>query len=123
VAAAAPAVATAVAVPALAPAPAPVAQAEPVRPTPAVAVTVGRGGLAQIERVLASAGVDVAHLYAQYGMRTGEGGPFIPVGRGQHPDNSLSPEKLAALHALVKALPVSAPLGSYEIGSHFGVRG
>jgi murein DD-endopeptidase MepM/ murein hydrolase activator NlpD len=35
----------------------------------------------------------------------------------------LSPEKVAALHALVKALPVSAPLESYEIGSSFGVRG
>ena len=102
-------------------APAAVARAAPVQATPAVAVS--RGGLAQVERVLASAGVDVARLYAQYGMRTGEGGPFIAAPRGQRPDASLSPEKLAALHALVKALPVSAPLGSYEIGSGFGVRG
>ena len=100
--------------------PRPVAEAQPA---PTAAVAVGRGGLAQFERVLASAGVDVAHMYAQYGMRTGEGGPFIAAPRGQHPDTSLSPEKVAALHALVKALPVSAPLESYEIGSNFGVRG
>jgi murein DD-endopeptidase MepM/ murein hydrolase activator NlpD len=91
-------------------------------PAPAVAA-VRSGGLAQFERVLASAGVDVAHLFAQYGVRSGEGGPFIPAPRGQHPDTTLSPEKLAALHSLVKVLPVSAPLLAYEIGSPFGVRG
>jgi murein DD-endopeptidase MepM/ murein hydrolase activator NlpD len=90
---------------------------------PAPTVAVARGGLAQFERVLASAGVDVGHLFAQYGMRTGEGGPFIPAPRGVHPDTTLSPEKLAALSLLVKVLPVSAPLASYEVGSPFGVRG
>jgi murein DD-endopeptidase MepM/ murein hydrolase activator NlpD len=81
-------------------------------------------GLAELERVLGSAGVDVAHLFSQYGLRSGVGGPFVPVGRGQTPDaNALSPEKLAALHNLVKSLPVSAPLEGYELGSPFGVRG
>ena len=48
--------------------------------------------------MLASAGVDVPHLFAQYGMRTGEGGPFIPAPRGAAvPDTTLTPEKLAAL--------------------------
>src|SRR4029077_13409968 len=115
--------------PALPAAPAPqtavqpaIAAAPPARAAPAVAV--GHGSLAQFERVLASAGVDVPHLFAQYGMRTGEGGPFIPAPRGAvAPDTSLTPEKLAALNRIVKALPVSAPLQSYEIGSGFGVRG
>jgi murein DD-endopeptidase MepM/ murein hydrolase activator NlpD len=98
-----------------------VAGAPPARAAPAVAV--GRGGLAQFERVLASAGVDVPHLFAQYGMRTGEGGPFIPAPRGAVADTSLTPEKLAALGRIVKALPVTAPLQGYEIGSGFGVRG
>jgi murein DD-endopeptidase MepM/ murein hydrolase activator NlpD len=75
--------------------------------------------------VLGGAGVNVAHLFSQYGLRTGEGGPFIPAPRGQAPEaaNSLTPEKLAALRTMVKSLPVSAPLESYEIGSVFGVRG
>ena len=81
-------------------------------------------GLAQVERVLGSAGVDVAHLFSQYGLRTGEGGPFIPVARGDHPEaNALSAEKIAALRNMFKTLPISAPIESYEIGSPFGVRG
>ncbi|HEX3536612.1 MAG TPA: peptidoglycan DD-metalloendopeptidase family protein [Stellaceae bacterium] len=103
------------------------AEATP-QPQPVVASApashVAVGGLAQLERVLGTAGVDVAHLFSQYGLRTGEGGPFVPVGRGPHPDaNTLSPEKIAALRNLVKSLPVSAPLESYDVGSPFGVRG
>ncbi len=96
---------------------------EPARATPPVAVAGGARGLAQVERVLASAGVDVAHLFAQYGVRTGQGGPFIPAPRGTHSEPTMSPEKLAALSRLVKVLPVAAPLQSYEVGSSFGVRG
>ena len=103
---------------------APATATAPQAAAPAAAIVGARsGGLAQFERVLGSAGVDVAHLFAQYGVRTGEGGPFIPAPRGQVRDTTLSPEKLAALHSLIKALPVSAPLVSYELGSPFGVRG
>lgn len=101
----------------------PHAQAAPAvavaRPAPAVAVASGK--LGQFERVLASAGVDVTHLFAQYGMRTGIGGPFVPVPRGGPP--TLSSEQLSALQRLVSALPVSAPLAGYRVGSPFGVRG
>lgn len=89
---------------------------------PVAAAPVDRGAFAQIERVLASAGVDVKRMFAQLGVNHGEGGPFIPVSAGQNAA-AMSPEKVAALHALVKALPVSAPLESYELGSPFGVRG
>ncbi len=108
--------------PVAAPVATPPAQVAPAAPVAAVASARG-GGIAQFERVLASAGVDVAHLFSQYGMRTGEGGPFIPAPRGQHPDTTLSAEKIAALHNLAKVLPVSAPLQSYDVGSPFGVRG
>jgi murein DD-endopeptidase MepM/ murein hydrolase activator NlpD len=95
-----------------------------VKPAATAAVAgIGRSGVAQFERVLASAGVDVAHLFAQYGMRTGEGGPYIPAPRGAHADTTLGPEKIAALARLVQVLPVSAPLQSYQLGSPFGVRG
>jgi murein DD-endopeptidase MepM/ murein hydrolase activator NlpD len=88
----------------------------------AAAVAIS-GGLTQFERVLASTGVDVGHLFAQYGVRTGEGGPFIPASRGKYADTTLSADKLAAISRLVNVLPVSAPLASYQIGSPFGVRG
>jgi murein DD-endopeptidase MepM/ murein hydrolase activator NlpD len=111
---------------ALAVMPAPATMAAPLV-APAVASSETRlasGGLAQLERVLGSAGVDVVHLFSQYGLRTGEGGPFIPVARGQHLDAvALGADKIAALRNLVKALPVLAPLQEYKIGSPFGVRG
>jgi len=89
----------------------------------APAVAVDRGAFSQIERVLASAGVDVKHMFAQLGVNRGEGGPFIPPPAGQAAAATISPEKLAALRTLVKTLPVTAPLESYELGSPFGVRG
>jgi murein DD-endopeptidase MepM/ murein hydrolase activator NlpD len=105
-------------------APAPAVQSAPAAPAQATpAVAVHQDGLAQVERVLASAGIDVGRLFSQYGVRTGEGGPFIPAPRGARPDTAMSAEELAALGRLAKALPVSAPLRSYRIGSGFGVRG
>jgi murein DD-endopeptidase MepM/ murein hydrolase activator NlpD len=84
---------------------------------------VGHGAIDHFARVLASAGVDVRHLFAEFGVNKGEGGPFIPVARGQPAERALSPEKLAALRAMVKVLPVTAPLEAYEVSSPFGVRG
>jgi murein DD-endopeptidase MepM/ murein hydrolase activator NlpD len=52
-----------------------------------------------------------------------EGGPFVPP-----PDASAaksddaSAEKLAAIEALSKTLPIAAPLAHYELGSRFGPR-
>src|SRR5262249_33728097 len=89
---------------------------------PAVAA-VDRGAFAQVERVLASAGVDVKRMFAQFGAQRGLGGPFIAPPAGQNAGGTVSPEKAAALRSLIKTLPVSAPLESYELGSPFGVRG
>ncbi|HVC53758.1 MAG TPA: peptidoglycan DD-metalloendopeptidase family protein [Stellaceae bacterium] len=106
-----------------APAPAPIPARPEVR-TAAIVVprAAGRGTVGQVERVLASAGVDVAHLFSQFGVTRGEGGPFVPVPRGGLPPSALTPQKLAALRIMMKSLPVSAPLTSYRIGSPFGIR-
>jgi murein DD-endopeptidase MepM/ murein hydrolase activator NlpD len=90
--------------------------------SPAAVPAVAHRGITQFERVLASAGIDVKSLFSQYGVRSGLGGPYIPNPRGSQPE-TLSAEKLAALSRMVKSLPVSAPLHSYQIGSRFGVRG
>ncbi|MFZ2006556.1 MAG: M23 family metallopeptidase, partial [Stellaceae bacterium] len=84
-------------------------------------VVVAHGAVDQFARVLASAGVDVRHLFAEFGVNRDEGGPFIPASAGATA-NTLSPEKLAALRAMMKTLPVSAPLPEYRITSPFGVR-
>jgi murein DD-endopeptidase MepM/ murein hydrolase activator NlpD len=106
---------------------APAAEAPRTAAAPAVATqavpAVDRGAVAQIERVLASTGVDVKRMFAQLGVERGLGGPFIPSAAGQNVPATMSPEKAAALRNLIKALPVSAPLESYELGSPFGVRG
>src|SRR5205823_10928275 len=99
----------------------PAASTAPRAAAPAVAA-VDRGAFAQIERVLASTGVDVKHMFAQLGVERGLGGPFIAPPAGQTAA-TMSPEKTAALRNLIKTLPVTAPLESYELGSPFGVRG
>src|ERR1041384_4100997 len=103
---------------------APLPSARPPRrpPAPAAVPAVVHSRLAQVERVLASAGVDVKNLFSQFGVNSGLGGPYIPNPHGTTPE-TLSTEKLIALSRLVKSLPVAAPLHSYEIGSRFGVRG
>lgn len=89
---------------------------------PAAVPAVAHSGIAQVERVLASAGVDVKNLFSQYGVNHGLGGPYIPNPRRSTPE-PMSAERLAGLSRMVKSLPVAAPLHSYEIGSRFGVRG
>jgi len=113
--------ATAAVAPAAAPATAAIAPAPAHATAPVAVATVDRGAFAQVERVLASTGVDVRHLFAQLGVSGGLGGPMVPVPPGGVP--TLSAEKLAALSRLVNVLPVSAPLATYRVGSPFGVRG
>jgi murein DD-endopeptidase MepM/ murein hydrolase activator NlpD len=104
------------------------AAAPPAEPRPAAApaaAAIPRGirvPLGQIEHVLSSAGIDVARLFSQFGVSRGEGGPFVPAARGQPAAAILPPDKIAALRAMMKALPVAAPLSSFEIGSPFGER-
>jgi murein DD-endopeptidase MepM/ murein hydrolase activator NlpD len=102
-------------------APVPQPQPQPAA-APRAVPAVAQGGISQVERVLASAGVDVKNLFSQFGVSRGLGGPYIPNPRGTTPE-TLSPERLAALSRMVKSLPVAAPLHSYQIGSRFGVRG
>jgi murein DD-endopeptidase MepM/ murein hydrolase activator NlpD len=101
------------------------ATAQPVTATapPIAAVanepSVAHGAVDQFARVLASAGVDVRHLFAEFGANRDAGGPFVPVPRGQTVTTGLSPERLAAM---IKSLPVAAPLTNFEVSSPFGVR-
>jgi len=108
----------------VAPPPAAAAQATAAAPPAAgePKVAVAHGAIEQFARVLASAGVDVRHLFSEFGVNRDAGGPFIPAPRGATAPETLSPEKLAALRAMVKTLPVSAPLAEYRITSPFGVR-
>lgn len=98
------------------------APARPVRATTVALVTRHPGPIDDVEHVLAAAGVDVSRLFSQFGVSRGEGGPYVPVPRGGVPPSTLTPGKLAALRAMVRTLPVSAPLDDYTIASPFGAR-
>jgi murein DD-endopeptidase MepM/ murein hydrolase activator NlpD len=87
------------------------------------AANIAPTDVAAVERALRSAGVNVARIMAQLGTGHAEGGPFVPPPKADSADaQGASPEKLAAIEAMAKTLPISAPLTSYEIGSPFGPR-
>ena len=80
---------------------------------------VAHGAVDQFARVLASAGVDVRNLFADFGVNRDEGGPFVPAGAA--PRDPLTTEKLAGLQAMVKTLPVAVPMEG-RVTSPFGER-
>jgi murein DD-endopeptidase MepM/ murein hydrolase activator NlpD len=92
-------------------------------PSEAGIADLAMNGVAAFEHALRSAGVDVTRILSKFGAAPAEGGPFVPPPKGNlAAANAVSPEKLAALEALEKTLPVSAPLAHYDIGSPFGPR-
>ena len=105
------------------------AEREPASAEPRVTLVLpspahqpARRGLNDVERVLASTGLDVERLLAKFGTRSAEGGPFVPPPKGGKLPDQIGTQKLLALQSLAKALPISAPLGSYQLRSGFGIR-
>jgi murein DD-endopeptidase MepM/ murein hydrolase activator NlpD len=94
---------------------------DPRRGTGAGVMALGRRGVSELEHVLASAGVDVGRLFSQFGVSRGEGGPFVPPRKGDA-EPEASHDKLAALHGLIKSLPLATPLEEYQLESGFGAR-
>jgi murein DD-endopeptidase MepM/ murein hydrolase activator NlpD len=100
---------------------APENSAEPQRRTGGIA-ELARRGIGEFERVLASAGVNVARLFSQFGVNHPEGGPFLPPPRADQPLGGIVPARLTGIRGLAKALPLSAPVENYQVGSRFGPR-
>lgn len=86
-----------------------------------------------LEGALATSGLDVDRLKRrlEVGYSAGQGGPLIPVRAPQRPtarSASLRPlleadlGRLRAMHTLVRALPLVAPMDHYTITSEFGQR-
>jgi murein DD-endopeptidase MepM/ murein hydrolase activator NlpD len=85
-------------------------------------VELASKGMGEFERVLASAGVNVARLFSQFGVDRAEGGPFIPPPRADQPASGIIADGLASIRRLAKALPLSTPLEHYRVGGRFGPR-
>jgi len=90
-------------------------------------VAAGRGhaGWPELSQLLASAGVDVDHLLIRFGaVAPGKGGPFVAMGNAKQGGNGQEalPVSTEGMQKLLKTLPLTAPLPSYQIESHFGPR-
>lgn len=91
-------------------------------------------GIEGLEAVVVATGLDVDKLLAEVeGYSGGQGGPFIPADDLLATDVSYELQvsvamldrqldRWEALHKLVAALPMAAPLEHYEINSEFGYR-
>jgi murein DD-endopeptidase MepM/ murein hydrolase activator NlpD len=84
------------------------------------APTPGAGNSGELERVLASTGLDLERLVGGLNsVPQGEGGPFIAL----DPKSLLAREARAKqLRKILATLPLAAPLVHYTIGSGFGPR-
>jgi murein DD-endopeptidase MepM/ murein hydrolase activator NlpD len=76
----------------------------------------------EIERIIASTGIDVEKLLARFAtVPQGQGGPYIALDKTKRaaiPDAERSEE----LQRLVKSLPLTAPLEQFRLESPFGAR-
>jgi murein DD-endopeptidase MepM/ murein hydrolase activator NlpD len=79
-------------------------------------------GIGEFERVLASAGVNIARLFSQFGVDGAKGGPFAPPSRADQPTSGIIADGIASIRRLAKALPLSTPLEHYQVGGRFGPR-
>ena len=87
---------------------------------PPAAAAQGSGNSGELERVLASTGLDVERFLNKLNaVPQGQGGPYIALGK-----QNLAPtsERAEELRKILKTLPLAAPLVHYEVGSTFGAR-
>ena len=86
------------------------------------AANIGSDAAAAVEDTLRSAGVNLYKIMAQLGIGHGEGGPFVPPPKADRSAPAMTSDKLRAIEALARTLPIVAPLTRYEVGSGFGPR-
>jgi murein DD-endopeptidase MepM/ murein hydrolase activator NlpD len=82
---------------------------------------LGRRAISEVERVLASTGLDVQRLFSQFHVNRSEGGPFVPPPKADQPRET-GHDALEGWRGLIKSLPLSLPLDHYQLESGFGPR-
>lgn len=76
----------------------------------------------ELERLIASTGVDINKLLGRYGsLPPGEGGPFVALGPAQDQARAQALRR-EELRKLAKSLPLGSPLNHYVLESGFGPR-
>jgi murein DD-endopeptidase MepM/ murein hydrolase activator NlpD len=102
------------------------AQSKVVAPVPERKPDVGpphaQAHTSELERLLASTGLDIDRLLSGLDARSGggQGGPYIALDGPRAAE--LEKNRQEALRKLAKMLPLRAPLNHYEIDSPFGPR-
>ena len=77
--------------------------------------------MSELERLIASTGIDLDRLLRSLGGGPpGQGGPFIAADGMRN--STLDAARNAELQKLIKTLPLASPLGHYEVESPFGIR-
>jgi murein DD-endopeptidase MepM/ murein hydrolase activator NlpD len=85
-----------------------------IRPAP------GKGSSSELERLIASTGVDLDKLLGRFAATPpAQGGPYVAYDPRRVADDSKRTEELLSL---VKTLPLAAPLVRYQVESGFGER-
>jgi murein DD-endopeptidase MepM/ murein hydrolase activator NlpD len=80
-----------------------------------------RGKSSELERLLASTGLDIDRLLHGLGTPAGgEGGPYIALNDPRAA--ALDHQRLEELQKLAKNLPLASPLNQYQLGSDYGAR-
>ena len=72
--------------------------------------------------VRASAGVNIASLFSQFGVNHAKGGPFVPSPRAGQPAAGIVADRPAPICGSAWALTLSTPLEHFQAGSRFGPR-
>ena len=96
----------------------PVTKPEPVAKAVAPAAP---GKSSELERLIASTGIDISRLMKDLGTSPrGEGGPFVAL--ADAPRAASDGERQKILQKLMSTLPLKAPLDEYRLESPFGPR-
>ncbi len=74
----------------------------------------------ELERLLASTGLDIDRLLGSLPSARSEGGPYIALGDARTPE--LEQKRQEELQKLAKVLPLATPLPQFELESPFGAR-
>lgn len=78
-------------------------------------------GTSELERLIASTGVDINRLLGSLSVPSGEGGPYVALSSVKL-SPALERKRMAALQKLVKHMPLRSPLVHYQLESGFGPR-
>jgi murein DD-endopeptidase MepM/ murein hydrolase activator NlpD len=78
------------------------------------------GRTSEVERLLASTGIDVEKLLGHLNVPAGQGGPYVALDKANMP--AAGDARSEELQKIIKTLPLAAPLAHYEISSGFGGR-